>query len=115
MKQQKLIGYQPKYPRKALRGAAMTAAAVVAMGGVTGCVRVKVPGAELRTDGVVAVTEPPEEPLVLEGEVAVTEPPEVTPTPTPMPLMISGMPTLPPTPTPLMTTGMPTLSPTPGH
>ena len=67
MKQQKLIGYQPKYPRKALRGAAMTAAALVAMGGMTGCVRVKTPGIALQTEGMVAVTEPPEEVLVTDA------------------------------------------------
>lgn len=74
MKQQKLIGYAPNYPRKALRSAALTAAALVAVGGMTGCVRVKVPGIELQTDGMVAVTEPPEEVLVLDGEVAIPEP-----------------------------------------
>ena len=88
MKQQKLLGYQPKYPRKALRGAAMTAAALVAMGGMTGCVRVKTPGIALQTEGMVAVTEPPEEVLVLDGEVAICEPEE---TPDPQELTTSGM------------------------
>ena len=97
MKQQKMTDYQPKYPKKALRGAAMTAAALVAIGGMAGCVRVKTPGIALKTEGMVAVTEPPEEVLITEGEVAIPEP---TPTPTSMPLM---------------TTGLPTLSPTPGH
>ena len=77
MKQQQLTDYRPNYPRKALRGAALTAAALVAMGGMTGCVRVKVPGIELQTDGMVAITtEPPEEVLVLDGEVAIPEPTE---------------------------------------
>ena len=68
MKQQKLIGYQPKYPRKALRGAAMTAAALVAMGGVTGC-RLPIP----KIPGMVLMPEPTEEELVLDGEVAIPE------------------------------------------
>ena len=76
MKQQKLTDYRPNYPKKALRGAAMTAAALVAMGTMTGCVKVKVPGMELQTEGMVAVTEPPEEVLVLDGEVAICEPEE---------------------------------------
>ena len=72
MKQQKRTGYQPNYPRKALRGAAMTAAALVAIGGVTGC-RAPIPQ-NLQTEGMVAVTEPPEEVLVTDGEVAIPEP-----------------------------------------
>lgn len=76
MKQQKLIGYQPNYPKKVLRGAAMTAAAMVAIGGMTGCVRLKVPGVELQTEGMVAVPEPTEEVLVTDGEVAIPEPTE---------------------------------------
>ena len=71
MKQQKLIGYQPIYPRKPLRTAAMTAAALVAMGGVTGCVKVKATG--LQTEGMVAMPEPTEQELVLDGEVAIAE------------------------------------------
>ena len=103
MKQQKLTGYRPNYPRKALRGAAMTAAAMVAIGGMTGCVKVKVPGFELQTEGMVAVTEPPEEVLVTDGEVAIPEPteeelvldgeefiPEPEPTPE-VPFQTSGM------------------------
>ena len=105
MKQQKLIGYQPNYPKKVLRSAAMTAAAMVAIGGMTGCVKVKVPGIELQTEGMVAVpepteepalqgkvlvTEPPEEVLVLDGEVAICEP-EETPEPTAEPITTTGM------------------------
>ena len=37
MQQRKLTGYRPKYPKKALRNAALTAAALVAMGGAAGC------------------------------------------------------------------------------
>ena len=107
MKQQKLIGYQPIYPRKPLRTAAMTAAALVAMGGVTGCrlpipkipgmvlmpepteqtlvldgevaIETPEPTEELALQGKVLVTEPPEEELVIEGDVAIPEEPEKTP------------------------------------
>ena len=113
MKQQKLTGYQPNYPKRVLRGAAMTAAAMVALGGMTGCVRVKIPGSGLRTDGLMSMPDPTEQELVLDGEVAipelteepalqgkivVSEPPEDTPEPTAMPLMTTGLPTLAPTP-----------------
>ena len=70
MKQQKLIGYQPIYPRKPLRTAAMTAAALVAMGGVTGC---RLPIPRVQTTGMVPMPEPTEEELVLDGEVAIPE------------------------------------------
>ena len=121
MKQQKLIDYQPIYPRKPLRGAAMTAAALVAIGGVTGC-RLpipKIPGMvlmpeptdqELVLDGEVAIAEPTEEPVIM-GKISVTEPPEeelvldgevaiAEPEPTPeMPLQTTGV-LLAPTATP---------------
>ena len=125
MKQQKLTGYQPKYPRKPLRSAAMTAAALVAIGGITGC-RLPIPqnpqteglvpmpeptDQELVLDGEVAIIEPTEEPELL-GKIAVTEPPEEElvldgdvcipePTKNPMeqPIMPSGLPLL-PTPEP---------------
>ena len=128
MKQQKLTGYQPKYPRKPLRGAAMTAAALVAIGGVTGC-RAPIPqnpqteglvpmpeptDQELVLDGEVAIIEPTEEPELL-GKIAVTEPPEEElvldgdvcipePTKNPMeqPIMPSGLPLM-PTPEPSAT------------
>ena len=128
MKQQKLTGYQPRYPRKPLRGAAMTAAALVAIGGVTGC-RVPIPSGvqteglvpmpepteqELVLDGEVAIAEPTEEPVLM-GKIAVTEPPEEElvldgdvcipePTKNPMeqPIMPSGLPLI-PTPGPTAT------------
>ena len=74
MKQQRLTGYRPAYPRKALQGAAITGLALVAMGGLAGCAKVRQP--ELQTSGVALVTEPPEEELILDGEVAICEPPE---------------------------------------
>ena len=74
MKQQKLTDYRPKYPRKPLRGAAMTAAALVAIGGVTGC-RVPIPQ-NPQIEGMVAMPEPTDQELVLDGEVAIAEPTE---------------------------------------
>ena len=109
MKQQKLTGYQPNYPRKALRGAAMTAAALVAIGGAAGC-----RGPRLQTSGVPLLPTPTEQELVLDGEVAiaepmlqgkiaVSEPPEEE-------LALSGDVAVPePTERPLMTTGLPLL------
>ena len=88
MKQQKLTGYQPNYPRKALRGAAMTAAALVAIGGAAGC-------RNLMTSGVPMMPEPTDQELVLDGEVAIAEP---EPTPE-MPLQTTGV-LLAPTATP---------------
>lgn len=75
MKQQKLIGYAPTYPRKLFRGAALTAAALMAMGGVTGCRQAAKPE-ELRTEGLVPMETPYEGELVLDGEVAIAEPTE---------------------------------------
>ena len=106
MKLQQLTGYRPTYPKKVLRDAALTAAALVAVGGVTGCRQPKLP--ELQTEGMVAVTEPPEEVLVTDGEVAIPEPTEE--------LVLDGDVAIPdPTPAvPLRTTGvllMPTATP----
>ena len=74
MKQQQLLGYRPKYPRKPLRSTAMTAAALVAIGGVTGC-RAPIPQ-NPPTEGMVAMPEPTEEELVLDGDVAIADPTE---------------------------------------
>ena len=74
MIQKKLTGYRPNYPRKALRSAAMTAAALVAMGGVTGC-RLPI-SSRLQTSGIVPMPEPTDQELVLDGEVAIIEPTE---------------------------------------
>lgn len=71
MKQQKLTGYRPNYPRKALRGAALTAAALVAISGAAGCRKV-----DLSAVGFETVMTPPPEELVLDGEVAIPEPTE---------------------------------------
>ena len=119
MKQQKLTDYRPKYPRKPLRGAAMTAAALVAIGGAAGCRNLMTSGVpmmpeptdqELVLDGEVAIAEPTEEPIIM-GKISVTEPPEeelvldgevaiAEPEPTPeMPLQTTGV-LLAPTATP---------------
>ena len=90
MKQQRLTGYRPAYPRKALQGAAITGLALVAMGGLAGCARARQP--ELQTSGVALVTEPPEEELILDGEVAICEPPE-TPEARPTPDVVRELPT----------------------
>ena len=74
MIQKKLTGYRPNYPRKALRSAAMTAAALVAMGGVTGC-RLPI-SSRLQTSGIVPMPEPTDQELVLDWEVAIIEPTE---------------------------------------
>ena len=74
MKQQQLLGYRPKYPRKPLRSAVMTAAALVAIGGVTGC-RAPIPQ-NPQIEGMVAMPEPSEEELVLDGDVAIADPTE---------------------------------------
>ena len=105
MKQQKLVGYQPNYPKKALRGAAMTAAALVAMSGTAGCVRVKL-SEPVQTDGMVSIIEPTEEPT-LQGKILVTEPPEEE-------LVLDGEVAIcEPTPAPQLTTTGMLLMPTP--
>ena len=92
-KLQQLTGYPPTYPKKVLRGAALTAAALVAIGGVTGC-RVPIPQ-NPQIEGMVAMPEPTDQELVLDGEVAIVEP-----EPTPEgPLQTTGM-LLAPTATP---------------
>ena len=70
MQQKRMTDYRPNYPRKALRGAALTAAALVAISGTTGCRK------PVQTSGIVAMPEPTEEVLVLDGEVAIPEPTE---------------------------------------
>lgn len=68
MKQSKIKNYRPNYPKKFLRGTALAAAALLAVGGA---------GCKARTDSAATTpaetpipTEAPEE-LVLDGEVAI--------------------------------------------
>ena len=92
--------------REQIQQALESTETLVAVGGVTGCRQPKLP--ELQTEGMVAVTEPPEEVLVTDGEVAIPEPTEE--------LVLDGDVAIPdPTPAvPLRTTGvllMPTATP----
>lgn len=99
MKQQKLSGYTPGYPKKFLKGAVLTTAAIVAMGASTGCIALR---GELQTSGIVPIDEPePTEEVRLEGEVAIDEPtddvqldgymiPEDTPDPGEETLVLDG-------------------------
>jgi len=91
MKQQKMTGYTPKYPRKTIKGMTLAAAALVAIGAATGC-----RSAEVHSVGIVPMenpgieeTVPPEE-LQTEGYVAYEETPE--------PPMTTGLPAITPTP-----------------
>lgn len=85
MKQQQLSDYQPKYPKKALKGVTLAAAALIAMGTAAGCRFV-----EVQTSGLVPMEDPgieetvPPEDLQPEGYVA------YEPTPEPEDLMLSG-------------------------
>ncbi len=90
MKQQKLEGYTPRFPRKTLKGAVLAAATAVALG-TTGCI----------TAGVPLLSEPTPEPVELDGAIAIEEPtdlpaiegivvPEVTPEPEEEELLLSG-------------------------
>ena len=82
MKQQKLSGYKPNYPRRAMKGMALAAAALMALGTSAGCVARRTgdtaggPAGE-PTPGV-EQTLPPEE-VQLEGYVAPEPEPPVTP------------------------------------
>lgn len=71
MKQQKLTGYQPNYPKRILKGTVLTAAILVGIGGALGCTQALEPGPQ--TDGMITI-EPSEPGLVLSGEVAIPDP-----------------------------------------
>ena len=99
MKQQKMNGYKPNYPKKAVRGMALAAAALVTLGSSAGCryLRPQIEGAigiEDPTPGV-EETIPPEE-LQTEGLIPIDE------METPEPLLTTGEPTLPPTEEPML-------------
>jgi hypothetical protein len=91
MKQQKLTDYKPGYPKKALKSAALAAAAIMTIGAAAGCrlapvqttglvpmeepgIEETVPPEELQTEGYIAYepTPKPEE-LELMGDVAVID------------------------------------------
>lgn len=95
MKQQTLGTYTPKYPKKLLKGAALTAAALVTLGSALGCTQ----RTEVTTSGAIAIDEPTEEAVRTDGEVMIDEPTDVpmttgliyTPVPTPEEeLVLSG-------------------------
>ena len=89
MKQTKLSGYQPAYPKKAIRGAVLATAAIMALGTATGCKLI--PGLETQTSGIVPIEEPTPEELILDGEVAIDEPEGMaTPDPGDEELVLSG-------------------------
>ena len=83
MKQQKLTGYMPNYPKKILQGSALTAAAIALLGSTIGCKKAPVPGLEPDVAGYVPVE--PNETLVLDGEVAIDPGEELIVDPTPDP------------------------------
>ena len=100
MKQVKLSGYKPNYPKKAVKGMALAAAALLTIGAATGCRTMR---PEPQIDGAIAVddptpgveeTLPPEEELRTDGIVVPEETPE--------PLLTTGEPTLPPTEEPML-------------
>ena len=74
MKQQKLSGYQPKYPKRTVKGMTLAAAALVALGAATGCRLIRP-----ETTGIVPMEEPgieetlPPEELQTEGMVPIEE------------------------------------------
>lgn len=106
MKQQKLSGYKPNYPKKAIKGMTLAAAALLTIGAATGCRTMR---PEPQIDGAIAVDDPtpgieetlppetlsPEE-LQTEGMVPIYE------METPEPLLTTGEPTLPPTEEPML-------------
>lgn len=115
MKQQKLSGYQPNYPKRIVKGMALAAAALVAIGSTTGCrmlrpqimgdVPIEEPGVEetlppeeIRTEGVIAIDdmETPTPPAIMGTPGPISEPPmttglpAITPTPEPEDLVLMG-------------------------
>lgn len=75
MQQKKLQGYRPQYPKKLIRGAALTAAVMLSIGG-TAC--------ELNTDGVPPIPDD----ICIDETAPVETPgapiPDVTPDPDPL-------------------------------
>ncbi len=90
MKQQTLSGYKPNYPKKAVKGMALAAAALVTIGAATGCRALR---PEPQIDGAIAIDEPtpgieetlPPEELQTEGLIPIDE------METPEPPMTTGL------------------------
>ena len=78
MKQQKLSGYTPNYPRKAVKGMALAAAALMALGTSVGCgmSRTRTPRAQRTPEPTSGLETPcPTEDVQVDGYIQ----PEVTP------------------------------------
>ena len=68
MQQKKLDAYRPNYPKKLVRGAALTAAAVMTIGGTVACTRLY----PVQTVGEVPYEDPTEEPALM-GDVRIDD------------------------------------------
>ena len=75
MQQKKMDDYRPNYPKKLIRGAALTAAAILTVGGATAC-RAVFP---TQTSGIVPYEDPTEEPEVVGYEYLDETVPETEP------------------------------------
>ena len=82
MKQKPVDGYRPNYPKKLIRGAALTAAAMLTLSPAFACrtapqisgdIVIDEPTEEPELSGAVAIDEPTPEPELM-GEIAVDEP-----------------------------------------
>ena len=63
MKQQKLTGYQPNYPKRILKGTVLTAAVLVGLGSAIGCKEAFEPGPDIEGMISIATPEPEERPI----------------------------------------------------
>ena len=84
MKRQQLADYRPNYPKKILKGAAITTASVLALGTSVACTELKtggvaMPADDLQIEGYIMPEPDPTDELILEGEVAIDEPTEELP------------------------------------
>ena len=82
MKQKTVDGYRPNYPKKLIRGAALTAAAMLTLSPALACrtapqisgdIVIDEPTEEPELSGAVAIDEPTPEPELM-GEIAIDEP-----------------------------------------
>ena len=78
MKQQKLTAYTPNYPKKAMKGAALAAATLLALGTATGCrtLRPETVGIVPMEEPGVQETQTPELPMTT-GMIEVAPTPEI--------------------------------------
>lgn len=82
MKQKPVDGYRPNYPKKLIKGAALTAAAMLTLSPALACrtapqisgdIVIDEPTEEPELSGAVAIDEPTPEPELM-GEIAIDEP-----------------------------------------